>query len=111
MSDMIAESISGNSGKSDIIEKIASMIRFGIYDKYLKDLIQEIKVVSIVGRQSGGKSYVLNRFFGTRFNVAATRCTDGIWMSVVEIYDPVKEKSNVFLVCDCEGLFSARRND
>jgi len=27
----------------------------------------------------------MNRFFGTRFNVSATRCTDGIWMSIVEI--------------------------
>jgi hypothetical protein len=27
----------------------------------------------------------MNRFFGTRFNVAAERCTDGIWMSIVEI--------------------------
>lgn len=29
----------------------------------------------------------MNRLFGTRFNVASTRCTDGIWMSIVEIYD------------------------
>jgi len=29
----------------------------------------------------------MNRFFGTRFNVAATRCTDGIWMSIIELYD------------------------
>jgi len=28
----------------------------------------------------------MNRFFGTRFNVAATRCTDGVWMSVVNIH-------------------------
>jgi hypothetical protein len=27
----------------------------------------------------------MNRFFGTRFNVAATRCTDGIWMAIVKV--------------------------
>lgn len=51
----------------------------------------------------------MNRFFGTRFNVAATRCTDGIWMSIVEIYN--EDKSQIFVILDCEGLFSARRNE
>jgi hypothetical protein len=51
----------------------------------------------------------MNRFFGTRFNVAATRCTDGIWMSIVEMFE--EDKAQLFLVFDCEGLFSARRND
>ena len=52
----------------------------------------------------------MNRFFGTRFNVAASRCTDGIWMSVVEVYK-YEEGSDIFMVLDCEGLFSARRNE
>lgn len=64
------------------------MIKFGIYEKFLLDFKSRVRVISIVGRQSSGKSYVMNRFFGTRFNVATTRCTDGIWMSLVEIYDP-----------------------
>ena len=81
------------------------MIKFGIYETFIKDSKNSIKVISIVGKQSSGKSYVMNRFFGTRFNVAATRCTDGIWMSIVEI------DSKLFMVLDCEGLFSARRNE
>ena len=52
----------------------------------------------------------MNRFFGTRFNVAATRCTDGIWMSIVEMYDS-ENISKIYVVLDCEGLFSARRNE
>ncbi len=52
----------------------------------------------------------MNRFFGTRFNVAATRCTDGIWMSIVEIMK-FEGVSEIFMVLDCEGLFSARRNE
>jgi hypothetical protein len=52
-----------------------------------------------------GKSYLLNRLTGTRFNVAATRCTDGIWMSVAFV------QTQPIVVLDCEGLFSTRRND
>ena len=52
----------------------------------------------------------MNRLFGTRFNVATTRCTDGIWMSGVELYNK-EGKRKFFIVLDCEGLFSARRND
>ena len=52
----------------------------------------------------------MNRFFGTRFDVAATRCTDGIWMSVVKILK-YEEESDIFMVLDCEGLFSTRRNN
>lgn len=51
----------------------------------------------------------MNRIFGTRFDVAATRCTDGIWISVVELYH--NKQSQIFVVLDCEGLFSARRNE
>lgn len=51
----------------------------------------------------------MNRFFGTRFNVSATRCTDGIWMSIVEIHEG--GDSQLFMIFDCEGLFSARRNE
>jgi hypothetical protein len=52
----------------------------------------------------------MNRLFGTRFNVAATRCTDGVWMSVVQINNSSKEPE-IFMILDCEGLFSPRRNE
>jgi hypothetical protein len=52
----------------------------------------------------------MNRLFGTRFNVAATRCTDGVWVSVVHI-DNFSEEPEIFMILDCEGLFSARRNE
>jgi predicted GTPase len=38
-----------------------------------------------MGAQSTGKSYLLNRLFGTRFTVASCRTTIGIWMSLVKI--------------------------
>ncbi len=86
------------------------MIKFGIYEDALNEIKEKVNVVSIVGRQSSGKSYVMNRFFGTRFNVAATRCTDGIWMSLVQLYKENGPPVN-FMIMDCEGLFSARRNE
>jgi GTPase Era involved in 16S rRNA processing len=67
------------------------------------NLNEKIYVISIIGRQSSGKSYLLNRLFGTRFTVAASRCTDGIWASIVEL------EQTKFLILDCEGLFSPQR--
>lgn len=56
-----------------------------------------------MGRQSSGKSYLLNRIFGTRFGVSSARCTDGIWLGISLISD------TIFILFDCEGLFSSRR--
>ena len=64
---------------------------------------KNIFIVSIMGRQSSGKSYLLNRVFGTRFGVSSARCTDGIWMSIGKI------ENITFVILDCEGLFSTRR--
>jgi len=50
ISDTIAESLLNNTDSSDTIEKLTSMIKFGIYEKYLKYLKRDVKVVSIVGR-------------------------------------------------------------
>ncbi|CDW83834.1 UNKNOWN [Stylonychia lemnae] len=114
ISDKIADSMISSSSQFDeaqfdLLERVTNLVRFGIYEDYLMSTTNDIKVVSIVGRQSSGKSYVMNRIFGTRFNVAATRCTDGIWMSFVELKDSLGIKRQ-FLVLDCEGLFSTRRN-
>ena len=64
---------------------------------------EPIMVVSVMGAQSTGKSYLMNRIFGTRFTVASSRTTIGIWMSLV------KGKNMHFLVLDCEGLFAPDR--
>jgi predicted GTPase len=96
--------------KTLLVERIIEMIRFGIYEDLLIKSEMPVHVVSIVGKQSGGKSYIMNRFFGTRFDVASERCTDGIWMSVSRIVRH-DGKTQHFVVLDCEGLFSSRRND
>lgn len=48
-----------------------------------------------MGAQSTGKSYLMNRIFETRFTVASSRTTDGIWLSVI------KKKDFNYLIMDC----------
>ncbi len=108
ISDQIAANIYGEKSH-DLIEKLMRLIRLGVYEKLLSSTESRISVVSIVGKQSSGKSYIMNREFGTRFNVASERCTDGIWISMAEM--KTEEGWKRFVVLDCEGLFSERRND
>jgi hypothetical protein len=84
--DLIADSLKeAGDIEIDFSQKISKILKFGIYDQYLNGQNGNIRVVSIVGIQSLGKSYVMNRFFGTRFNVSQARCTDGIWMSMSRV--------------------------
>jgi GTPase Era involved in 16S rRNA processing len=60
-------------------------LKFGIVEKLLmEDSKKRTVVVSIMGEQSTGKSYLLNRIFGTRFTVASCKTTTGIWMSLMK---------------------------
>ncbi|CAF3431865.1 unnamed protein product [Rotaria sp. Silwood2] len=87
------------------IETKTKDILFSYLDSILNDINSDIRLIGIIGRQSTGKSYMMNRIFGTRFSVAAGRCTDGIWMNYAFV-------NNVhFLVFDCEGLFSNERTE
>ncbi|CAG8641441.1 26067_t:CDS:10, partial [Dentiscutata erythropus] len=55
-----------------------SIKRFGWYEgifKYFGD--KPVKVVSSMGEQSCGKSYMLNHLIGTTFDGSAMRCTEG----------------------------------
>jgi len=88
---------------TDFITPFVSYIKLGGLETIIRDS-RNVKVVAIIGRQSSGKSYLLNRIFGTRFDVAAHRCTDGIWLSLSRI------QGQIFLVLDCEGLFSVERS-
>jgi hypothetical protein len=95
------------------IAEMASFITFSHLESVFAGLPSDksIRVVSIIGRQSSGKSYLLNRIFGTRFSVAATRCTDGIWLSYAHLIDRETGDEQDFMVLDCEGLFSINRNE
>ncbi|KAF1782252.1 P-loop containing nucleoside triphosphate hydrolase [Phytophthora cactorum] len=39
-------------------------------------------VITSMGKQSTGKSYLLNHLTGSSFAIAGARCTDGAWMSI-----------------------------
>ncbi|KAL4484490.1 hypothetical protein ABPG74_019667 [Tetrahymena malaccensis] len=89
----------------DQIEQIKKQINFGWIENMVQLQNKEIYTVAMCGRQSVGKSSQLNRLFGTRFGVSASRCTDGIWAGLSKVED------KLILVLDCEGLFSIRRTD
>ncbi len=50
ISDTLAEKMQNKDDELDIIQPLTSIIKFGVYDKFLKDLKRDVKVVSIVGK-------------------------------------------------------------
>ena len=84
---------------------LASMIRFGFYESLLEGWISDIKVISSMGKQSSGKSYLLNHLSGSLLDVAGGRCTDGVWMTVRPTQDCL------YVLLDFEGLGSFERSE
>ena len=84
---------------------LAGMIRFGFYESMLEAWVGNIKVVSSMGKQSSGKSYLLNHLSGSLLDVAGGRCTDGVWMTV----RPTKDC--LYILLDFEGLGSFERSE
>ncbi|KAH9304450.1 hypothetical protein KI387_008854, partial [Taxus chinensis] len=66
---------------------LANSIRFGFYDVVLNNSKGEIKVISSMGKQSSGKSYLLNHLSGSLLDVAGGRCTDGVWMKITTDFE------------------------
>ena len=97
------DEFSNNSKNSDFMEEFVNYIKLGHFEEILEKL-NDIIIISIIGRQSSGKSYLLNRLTGSRFDVAAEKCTDGIWMAVAKIDD------KDIIIFDCEGLFTIERS-
>lgn len=91
--------------QSMTIYDLQSAIRFGGYDGLIKSHTGKIKVVTSMGRQSTGKSYMLNHLFVTKFDISGGRCTDGAWLSARILND------TLFILCDFEGLGSFERTD
>jgi len=79
-------------------------IRCGAYDALIASWKGRIRVVTSMGKQSTGKSYMLNHLFGTKFDISGGRCTDGGWLSA-KIVDDI-----LYVLCDFEGLGSFERS-
>ncbi|KAH3767692.1 E3 ubiquitin-protein ligase TRIP12 [Pelomyxa schiedti] len=91
----------GNKDQHDV----ALEISFGLLESiFASSARKPVFVVTSMGKQSTGKSYVLNHLLGVLFDISGGRCTNGCWMSV-------REKSDRLIVAlDFEGLCSLERS-
>ncbi|XP_073491201.1 up-regulator of cell proliferation-like [Aquarana catesbeiana] len=65
-----------------------------------------LRVITVLGVQSTGKSTLLNTMFGLQFPVACGRCTRGAFMTLLNVKEnfQVKLGCDFILVIDTEGL-------
>jgi hypothetical protein len=87
------------------VEDLAARLRFTTHEWVLRQAERPVQVVSAIGSQSAGKSYLLNQLGGAFFDVAGGRCTDGVWMSVRLLPD------RALVLLDFEGLGSFERTE
>nr|XP_028559956.1 interferon-induced very large GTPase 1-like isoform X1 [Podarcis muralis] len=66
----------------------------------------KIKVITVLGVQSTGKSTLLNTMFGLQFAVSSGRCTRGAFMTLLNISENLAQDlgCDFVLVIDTEGL-------
>ncbi|XP_060112655.1 up-regulator of cell proliferation-like isoform X2 [Heteronotia binoei] len=65
-----------------------------------------MKVLTVLGVQSTGKSTLLNTMFGLQFAVSSGRCTRGAFMTLLRVSEDFQKElsCNFILVIDTEGL-------
>ncbi|CDQ81918.1 unnamed protein product [Oncorhynchus mykiss] len=68
----------------------------------------KIRVVTVLGVQSTGKSTLLNTMFGVQFAVSSGRCTRGAFMLLIKVKEDFKKELNCdfVVIIDTEGLKS-----
>ncbi|KAL3887300.1 hypothetical protein ACJMK2_027242 [Sinanodonta woodiana] len=89
------------------IQWVINMLRK--LDKMLEEKLKRsarIKVITVLGIQSSGKSTMLNALFGCQFAVSAGRCTRGVYCQIIKIEEAYSEKLEIdyVLAIDTEGL-------
>ena len=92
------------AGSKVSVADLEDAIEFGLYEQILDSWPGPVKVVSSMGKQSTGKSYMLNHLTGSMFDISGTRCTDGVWMTLRITSDCL------YVVLDFEGLGSLERS-
>uniref|UniRef100_A0A673IPN8 Upregulator of cell proliferation n=1 Tax=Sinocyclocheilus rhinocerous TaxID=307959 RepID=A0A673IPN8_9TELE len=67
-----------------------------------------IRVVTVLGVQSSGKSTLLNTMFGVQFAVSSGRCTKGAFMLLIGVSEEFRSelRCDYILIIDTEGLKS-----
>eukprot|EP00005_Dracoamoeba_jomungandri_P004059 CAMPEP_0174252206 /NCGR_PEP_ID=MMETSP0439-20130205/1777_1 /TAXON_ID=0 /ORGANISM="Stereomyxa ramosa, Strain Chinc5" /LENGTH=2184 /DNA_ID=CAMNT_0015332715 /DNA_START=325 /DNA_END=6879 /DNA_ORIENTATION=- len=81
-------------------------VHFGLYETIFASWkSKDIRVVSSMGKQSSGKSYMLNHLTGSLFDISGGRCTDGVWMTL-RVF-----KNTLLVILDFEGIGSFERSD
>ncbi|CAG8795362.1 29197_t:CDS:2, partial [Racocetra persica] len=97
-----------------LVGNISKAISFGWYESIFEHYADlEVKVISSMGEQSCGKSYLLNHCLGSTFDGSAMRCTEGVWMSLgkfLRIIDFLKINETLYVALDFEGLASIERS-
>lgn len=65
-----------------------------------------VRVVSIIGGPSSGKSHLLNCAFGTNFNEGEGRCSRGVRLALVPIHSNIQKltKCNFLIITDTESV-------
>ncbi|KAM4632164.1 up-regulator of cell proliferation-like [Discoglossus pictus] len=65
-----------------------------------------MRVITVLGVQSTGKSTLLNTMFGLQFPVSSGRCTRGAFMTLIKVKENFQEElgCDFILVIDTEGL-------
>ncbi|XP_061566213.1 interferon-induced very large GTPase 1-like [Cololabis saira] len=68
----------------------------------------KIRVVTVLGVQSTGKSTLLNTMFGVQFAVSSGRCTRGAFMLLITLNEDIKRElgCDFMVIIDTEGLKS-----
>ncbi|CAI9537319.1 unnamed protein product [Staurois parvus] len=71
-----------------------------------------IRVITVLGVQSTGKSTLLNTMFGLQFPVASGRCTRGAFMTLIKVEENFQQElgCSFILVLDTEGLRAPEMN-
>ncbi len=59
ITDEMAAWSNSKENKSSLVQCISELIRVGPYETLLKNCNQPIKVIAIVGRQSGGREFLI----------------------------------------------------